>query len=334
MNESEIWAASERLDLLFSLLPKRVQERRANSHLKALTSNFMDYLTRSDLVSDAEATAIGRAAFGVYRVTTSIETLYGRLIDSNITSHPLFREVERLFDNSKRSFDGAEFTLYSAAQIEIRAHEKVALVLERANEVSPDLRVSELCYVECKDLVPASAGGIRAAMHDRLQEAAAQLAAARRRDCALAGGVALDLPLQLFQPDAIDSCPAARDSRAIVAETLSVPGEIGFVILSISGFEITPKGVWAPDRLAVFARQNLPVAIFRRLLSRLASCIYVCPPDRQREHRIRERAFFHWENRSGRYWRDPVSNWIEAEEEDVIDPPDWVELASDDVARR
>lgn len=333
MNEREIWAASERLDLLFSLLPKRIQSRRANSHLRSLTSNFMDYLTRSDLISDEEAVKIGHSALSVWRLTTSIESLYGRPIDRSIASQPLFREFERLFDNSKRSFEAAEFTIYTAAQIEIRTKEKVAFVPERTDEVTPDLRISNLCYLECKDLGPASASGVGAAMNDRLQEAAAQLGAAQRRGGLPGGGVALDLPLNLFQPGPIDSCPAARDARAVVAKTLAVPGEIGFVILSISGFEVTTTGVSAPDRLAVFARQNLPVAIFSRLLSRMATRIYVCPPDRQREYRIRERAFFLWENKSGARWWDSEANWIEAEQQDIIDPPGWVEITSDQLAR-
>ncbi len=333
MNGSEIWSASERLDLLFGLLPSRIQGRRAKSHLRSLTTNFMDYLTSSDTVSDAEAIKIGRAVFGVWRVTTSIEALYGRPIDANITSHSLFREVERLFDNSQRSFEGAEFALYTAAQIQIRTRQEVAFVPERPDEDSPDLRVSDLCYVECKDLAPASAEGVGAAVKERLQEAAAQLAATQKRDRVPGGGVAIDLPLQLFQPDAIDSCLAARNARAILAETLSVPGEVGFVILSTSGFEVTPTGVWAPDRLAVFAKQNLPVAIFSGLLSRMAVRIYVCPPDRQRERRIRERAFFLWENKSGSYWWDPVSNWVEAEQQDTIEPQGWFEIASDDIPR-
>lgn len=34
------------------------------------------------------------------------------------------------------------------------------------------------------------------------------------------------------------------------------------------------------------------------------------------EDRIRVRAYFHFENRTGRNWADPVSNWVQAEEEE------------------
>jgi hypothetical protein len=37
------------------------------------------------------------------------------------------------------------------------------------------------------------------------------------------------------------------------------------------------------------------------------------------EHRvIRERAYFHWENKSGKRWWDSMSNWIEAEEQETL----------------
>jgi hypothetical protein len=327
MNEQEIWAASERLDLLFSLLPQRIRDRRANSHLRSLTNEFMDYLTRSNTVSDAEANRIARAVLGVYRVTTSLETLYGRPIDANITGHALFREVMRLFDSSKRSFEGAEFTLYTAAHITVCTDKNVTFVPERVNEASPDLCVSDLCYVECKDLAPLSTESLRCGMRERLQEASAQLAAAQARDGTLASGVALDLPLRLFQNAAIESSPAGRCAFAVVAETLSVPGEIAFIILSISGCEATQTEVGFPYRVIVFTRPGLPVAIFTDFLGHLASRVYVWCPDRQREHRIRERAFFLWEKKTGRCWWDSMSNWIEAEEQDAFHPAGWLEFA-------
>lgn len=37
------------------------------------------------------------------------------------------------------------------------------------------------------------------------------------------------------------------------------------------------------------------------------------------EDRIRVRAYFHFENRTGRDWADPVSNWLQAAEEEQAD---------------
>jgi hypothetical protein len=34
------------------------------------------------------------------------------------------------------------------------------------------------------------------------------------------------------------------------------------------------------------------------------------------ENRIRVRAYFHFENRTGKHWQDPVSNWLQAEQEE------------------
>jgi hypothetical protein len=173
---------------------------------------------------------------------TSIESLYGGPIDSDIKKHALFQEIERLFDNSKRGFEGPEFTLFTAAHIKVQAQEAIAFVPEMGErgEKTPDLRVPDLCYIECKDLAPASAESVRAAMSQRLQEAATQLRAGRRRDSALAGGVALDLPLKLHQPDVNGTRPAIRDAHAIAAGALTAPGEIDFILLSFSGFDRTP----------------------------------------------------------------------------------------------
>ena len=77
MNEREIWAASERLDLLFSASHPN-SKAPTNSHLRSLTSDFMNYITCSDVISDRQAQEIGRAILGVYRVVTSIESLYGK----------------------------------------------------------------------------------------------------------------------------------------------------------------------------------------------------------------------------------------------------------------
>jgi hypothetical protein len=55
-------------------------------------------------------------------------------LDPNIAHHPLFREVERLFDNSKRSFEGVEFMLYTAAHITKHAREIVTFVPDRLDE--------------------------------------------------------------------------------------------------------------------------------------------------------------------------------------------------------
>ncbi len=324
LNEREIWAASERLDLLFSLLPPGIQLQRANSHLRSLTSEYMDYITRSDLVSDTKADEIGRAILGVFRVVTSIESLYGRQIDSDIKSHTLFQEVERLFNNSEHQFQGPEFTLFTAAHIKNQTQEPIAIVPESGKrcEKTPDLCLPGLCYLECKDLVTESAENIVAAMGQRLQDAARQLCAARQRDPALAGGVALDLPLKFHQPDANGSCPAIRDAHATAAGALTAPGVIDFILLSFSGFDRTATDFTWPYRLAVYAREGLPDHLFVRLFSRLGERgfpkpqIYIVCPDRQREYRIRDRAFFLWENKSGSCWSDPIQNWLEAEKHD------------------
>jgi hypothetical protein len=324
LNEREIWAASERLDLLFSLLPTRIQQQRANSHLRSLTSDYMDYITSSDLVSDTRAEEIGRAILGVFRVVTSIESLYGRPIDSDIKNHALFQEIERLFDNSERGFEGPEFTLFTAAHIKIQTQEAIAVVPEmgKRGEKTPDLCVPDLCYLECKDLGPASAENVGAAMGQRLQDAARQLRAGRRRDPVLAGGVALDLPLKFHQPDVNGSCPAIRDAHATAAGVLTAPGEIDFILLSFSGFDRTATDFTFPYRLAVYAREGLSPPLFVRLFSRLGERgfpkphIYIVCPDRQREYRIRERAFFLWVNKSGSCWWNSIHNWLEAEEQD------------------
>lgn len=324
MNEHEIWAASERLDLLFSFLPTRIQRQRANSHLRSLTVDFMDYITRSDVVSDRQAQEVGRAILAVSRVVTSIETLYGRPIDAGIKNHSLFQEIERLFDNSERHFEGPEFALFIAAHITANAQERVTFVPEmgKGGEKTPDLRVSDLCYLECKDLAPASADGVHSAMRERLQDASRQLGAARRRDPGLAVGLALDLPLRLFQPDATGSCPAALTAHAIATTALSRPGNIDFILLSFSGFRVTETHIAFPYRLAIYAREGVPADLFIRLFKGMGEeglkkpHICIVPRDRERDRRIRERAFFLWENRSGRFWWDSVSNWIEAEEQD------------------
>jgi hypothetical protein len=324
VNEREIWAASERLDLLFSLLPTRIQQQRANSRLGSLTNGFMDYITRSDVVSDRQAQEVGRAILSVFRVVTSIESLYGKPIDPGIKNHSLFQEIERLFDNSERHFDGPEFTLFTAAHIMVNAQERVAFVPEmgKSGEKTPDLRVSDLCYLECKDLAPASADGVRSAMCERLRDASRQLGAARRRDPTLASGVALDLPLRLFQPDATGSCPAALDAHAIATKALSLLGNIDFILLSFSGFHATATHFAFPYRLAIYAREGAPDALFIRLFKHMGDQglrkprIYIVPRDQERERRIRERAYFLWENRSGRFWWNSISNWIEAEEQE------------------
>jgi hypothetical protein len=283
----------------------------------------MVYIASSDLVSDTRAEEIGRAILGVLRVVTSIESLYGRPIDSDIKNHDLFQEIERLFDNSERGFEGPEFTLFTAAHIKIQTQEAIAVVPEmgKRGEKTPDLCVPDLCYLECKDLSPASAENVGAAMGQRLQAAATQLRAGRRRDPVLARGVALDLPLKFYQPDANGSCQAIQDAHTTAAGVLTAPGEIDFILLSFSGFDRTATDFTFPYRLAVYARAGLPAPLFVRLFRRFGEGfpkphIYIVCPDRQREYRIRERAFSLWENKSGSSWWNPIHNWLEAEEQD------------------
>jgi len=324
VNEREIWDASERLDLLFSLLPTRIQQRRAESHLRSLSNDFMDYITRSDAVSEQQAREVGRAILGVFRVVTSIESLYGRPIDRSITSHSFFREIERLFDNSERQFEGPEFALFTAAHVTVNTQESVTFVPEmgKSGEKTPDLRVSDLCYLECKDLDPSSAESVRPAIRENLQDASRQLAAARRRDPGLARGVALDVPLRLFQLEVTGLSPAALQAHATAVQMLSSPGDIDFILFSFSGFCATATHVAFPYRLAIYVREGAPDALFDRLFRRMGEeglrkpRIYIVAPDHERESRIRERAFFLWENRSGTLWWDSVSNWLEAEGQD------------------
>ena len=51
----------------------------------------------------------------------------------------------------------------------------------------------------------------------------------------------------------------------------------------------------------------------KKILDRLKKHPFV----RLRESSIRDRAYFHYKNRTGNWWWDPVANWIQAEDEEV-----------------
>jgi hypothetical protein len=277
MKVQDIWAVSERLDILFSLLPKRIQNRRKGSYLRALTTEYMDYMTRSNTVTEQQAAEIGRAILAIRRTACSIEALYGRPIDSNIVHHSLFGEMENLFGNSQQAFDAVDFTLFTAALVSRRA-ELPVLFIPPTDHPSPDLRVSELCYIECKDLSVGSAANIQLGVRDRLEDAREQLRSAQEGARLPAAGVAMDVPLLLVGAEHVHSSEAIHNASEVIRQTLTSTGPIDFALLSISGIHKTTGIVSFPHRLAVFTRPTLPSKILS-LLGKLTpdSRVHICP---------------------------------------------------------
>jgi len=277
MNERDIWAAVERLEILFRILPKRLRTRRIGSYLGLLTMKFMDYMTRSNSVSDEEALEIGRAILGVYRTTTSIESLYGRPIDENIVNDSVFQQITQLFDSSEQAYDAADFTLFTAACISHRTGLAVSFVPVRKGSPTPDLQVASLCYIECKDLAVTTASNVELGLRDRLQKAGEQLASAQSKTRLPSAGAAIDVPIRLADPDDRRSLEVQRQASEVVRQTLTAPGAVDFVLLSVSGIYHTATTVGFPHRHAVFIRPSLPPAILG-FLGKLTSDgrVYIC----------------------------------------------------------
>jgi hypothetical protein len=234
--QDNIWYDSEKIARLFQLMKANVRKRRAKSHLLSLIDSYQDYLTSSSVLSDKEAFLQGTHALQIVRLVSSLRVLVGPDF-ARTASHTVSKELKDLFSDDSTAFETAEFNLFSAAAIQRQSGLPVLFVNE-GDETSPDLRVDDLAYVECKDIHTQNRENIEKAMADNLAKAHEQLAAAQRRSRLPGTGVCIDVPwgtldLRLTEWD-------------IIRRALSAVDGPQFVLVSSSGVDRRPDTVGFP----------------------------------------------------------------------------------------
>ena len=321
MSLTELRERCERLVLLCRLLDEHDESSPSTSYLLSLSLELTDYFRNTKTLTQLEAEKISIKALTAYRASWAIEALYERPIDDRIVNHTLFREVGRLFDKSQRKFETSEFCLFIAAYISQVSPERVSFLKEsrKKDERSPDLQIGDLCYLECKDLGPATPERIPEGMESHIPHAITQLIAGHARRKLRSSGLAIDWPLRLFPEGEFEGSPFVREAIELSKHVLSQPGAIDFMVLSASGFAHSATHVSFPHSLVVLTRQGTSPSVLRNVVGRIATRFYVCSPDPDRERRIRERAYYRWLDQVGEHWRDARLNWLAAETDDLLD---------------
>jgi hypothetical protein len=153
-DQDEVWYGADSIGAMLKVLRPRIRNRRKNSVLLRMIESYQDYLTSSAGVSDTEAVRQGTHSLHIYRLVTAFDLLLdGGTVQA--INHSLAKELKDLFSEDPVSFDTSEFNIVSAAALQRASHLPVTFINE-GGDLSPDLQVDDLCYVECKDLHPAS----------------------------------------------------------------------------------------------------------------------------------------------------------------------------------
>ena len=234
----------------------------------SLIEVYQDYLTSSADVGDVEASRQASNALRIYRVVASLKVLVGNNFARTAT-HTLRKELKDLFAEDQTAFQTAEFNMYSAAAIQRQIGLPVSFI-DEGDEITPDLQVDDLAYVECKDIQTTNRDNIEKALSDNLAKAHDQLAAAQRRRRLAGTGVCIDVPWKTL--------PLTPAEWSVIRRALSGVDAPQFVLVSSSGINLTKEAVGFPVAVClVWSESGVP--IFEPLLRRLTRHSYRMQPD-------------------------------------------------------
>jgi len=133
--------------------------------------------------------------------------------------------------------DTSEFNIYTAARIQKLSGFPVSFINE-GDDVSPDLRVDDLAYVECKDLHPASRAGLANSLQDNVDKAIKQLQTAQATDPLRGTGICVDVPWGML--------PLVQGEWQVITDALLRTSGPSFVLVSCSGVSITNGEIGFP----------------------------------------------------------------------------------------
>src|SRR5690606_38719340 len=124
-----------------------------------------------------------------------------------------------------------------AAQLQSASGGHVVFLDEGMN-LSPDLRVGELAYVECKDLHSASRAGIAPGLRDHLSKASEQTNTANADAPLIGTGICIDVPW--------GTLPLNAAEWGAIREVLESPQGPTFIYLTCSGVSVTDTTISYP----------------------------------------------------------------------------------------
>lgn len=261
-SQDDLWYEGDKIAKLVGLLAPSLRKRRARSHLLSLITEYQDYLTSSAPLGDDEAVRQGTNALHIVRLIASLKELVGSDFMQTAT-HTFRKELKDLFAEDPTAFDTAEFNLYSAAAIQRQTGFPVSFIGE-GEESSPDLKVDNIAYVECKDIHTLNRANIEKALADNLDKAHDQLAAAQGRRRLAGTGICIDVPF-----GTLPLSPAEWD---VIRRALCGTDAPQFVLVSSSGINSTTEVVGFPVYVClVWSESGVPLfEIFLRRLTRVS----------------------------------------------------------------
>lgn len=263
-NQDSAYYDSEVIANMFKKLPERLRRRRSDSVLLRRIEEYQDYLTGSNEISHAEAIRVGTNALHIYRLGCALHTL-GVTNPGRSVVHSVHKELNDLFSNEEVAYETASYNIVSAALLQ-RASGLEVTFIEEADYRSPDLRVGDLAYVECKDLHPATREGIAPGLRDQLDKAVTQLNSACGRDALVGTGVCIDVPR--------GTLPLQESEWASIRDALQNPNGPMFVLVTCSGAGVDGLAVSYRTEVALVTRQSVPAVLHEVLLRKLASRSY------------------------------------------------------------
>lgn len=259
-DQDDVWYGADSIGAMLKILRPRIRNRRKNSVLLRMIDSYQDYLTSSTPVSDAEAVRQGTHSLHIYRLTTSFDVLLnGGTVQA--INHSLAKDLQNLFSEDSVSFETTEFNIVSAAVMQ-RASGLPVTFINEGDDLSPDLQVNDLCYVECKDLHPASRTGLAQALADHLAKATDQLNTAQGQRALPATGVCIDIPWGML--------PLAANEWQAIRDSLTRADGPTFILVSCSGFNKTSTEVGFPVAVSLVTKAVVPQDLHDRLLRFLA----------------------------------------------------------------
>lgn len=261
-DQDTVWYAGETLNGLFADLKPRLRGRRRNSVLLNRVAEYQDYLTSTHEVSDDEAKRQGANSLHIYRLAMALGVLVGECVQ--LSSHSVRKELKDLFSENDIAFETTAFNIVSAGMIQKASGKKVTFITE-GSQLSPDLYVESLAYVECKDLHTASRNGLAKGLHDNLSRASDQLATAMKIRPLLGTGVFIDVP----QEYSLD----CREWQ-VIRDALAREDGPTFVLVSRSGINCTSETVSYPVYLVLATKSEVPEELKTGLLRQLTRKSY------------------------------------------------------------
>lgn len=233
MNEDMLFDATEAMVRLFHRLSSRQQSRLTGSQFLAACNRVQDCLTRDGCLNDDDVRELARDILKAYRVAIALQRIHGSLDFANpVLAEALVLQLPRLFSNQLVTFNTTDFVLHCAGILRARGGRCVNLLPETSDK-SPDLRVHDTCYVECKDLQSLSVDSLHQNIRDHLDKASQQLTMAQASNPLPFSMVCVDIPWT--SASVVD---VFNNAIGGIREALDNSNTIAFVILSRSGFRI------------------------------------------------------------------------------------------------